>query len=130
MGKTVLILSLLLAIAATALAGPRSTAYSLTIELSDGDIKFLNEIGYSICIVRDVVGFDLSSVWHAIPPRQLSQETCCASTLKCRLRWSRHGYSIRRSRASRRRWHLGRCWLWTSISRCIRLVLLRLSTVR
>jgi len=72
--KTVLILSLLLAIAATALAGPRSTAYSLTIELSDDDIKFLNEIGYSICIVRDVVGFDLSSVWHAIPPRQLSQE--------------------------------------------------------
>merc|ERR1719408_73573 len=50
------------------------TTYKLQIFLEDEDIKFLNEIGYSICIVRDVVGFDLTSVWHAIPPRQLSQE--------------------------------------------------------
>ena len=49
------------------------TTYKLQIFLEDEDIKFLNELGYSICIVRDVVGFDLDAVWHSIPPNLMSQ---------------------------------------------------------
>ena len=56
-----------------AFACASSQSYSLKILLEDEDIRFLNEIGYSICIVRDVIGFDLEAVWHEISPKLLSQ---------------------------------------------------------
>ena len=44
---------------------------TLDILLDNEDILFLNELGYSICIVRPVTGFDLGVVWHRIPPKEM-----------------------------------------------------------
>ena len=93
--------------------------FTLDILLEDDDIEFLNELGYSICIVRPVLGFDLGAVWHRIPPKLMSHPntvewseelfvfhkewiTEAGETLHYNHipHWGRHGCSRRHSRSS------------------------------